>query len=302
MFKKKLLSAVAILAVSGLLVLGGVAVYAVQTRQPRDFLLPIVLSTPGVENSLTEAFQRAFRSYRDYWTIDTSEVLQSELAAPEVRAEAALLIDTSSDTVLYAKNPHQRRPVASTLKIMTAIVALERGQLDQQIIISQRAAEIGELYGLLLPSGNDAAEAIAEGLTDGRRERFIEWMNLKVWELGLEDTVFVNPSGLDGDGRHYGSAYDLLVIARHALRTSPKFREIVATTDYEIPYSSDHKYLYLQNQTNLLRTYPGVVGVKPGWTPEAGLCLVTAAERDGDRRGEMALLLDYGFAVLGLAL
>jgi len=212
---------------------------------------------------------------------------------------------------------------------MTAIVALERGQLDQQIIISQRAAEIGEdtmgtsvgerytleelLYGLLLPSGNDAAEAIAEGLTDGRRERFIEWMNLKVWELGLEDTVFVNPSGLDGDGRHYGSAYDLLVIARHALRTSPKFREIVATTDYEIPYSSDHKYLYLQNQTNLLRTYPGVVGVKPGWTPEAGLCLVTAAERDGhtligvildspDRRGEMALLLDYGFAVLGLAL
>jgi len=328
MFRRRLLTGVAVLAAGSLLVLGGVVMSTVKTRQAQDFLLPVVIPTPRVENSLVEALQRAFKSYRELWKVDVSEVLQSELTPPVVRAEAALLVDISTDTVLFSKNPHQRRPVASTLKIMTATVALERGRFDQKIGISKRAAEVGEdmmgvsagecytleelLYGLLLPSGNDAAEAIAEGLTGGRRELFIDWMNAKAWELGLEDTRFVNPSGLDGDGEHYSTAYDLLVMTRYALKSFPRFRKIVATTDYEIPYSPDHKYLYLQNQTNLLRTYPGVFGVKPGWTPRAGLCLVTAAARGDhtlvgvvlgspDRRGDMELLLDYGFVVLGLA-
>lgn len=245
---------------------------------------------------------------------------------PQVTAEAVYVIDITGDKVLYAKNVHERRPIASTVKIMTAAIALERAKPIEVFTVSENAAKIGEdfmgatagerytlselLYGLLLPSGNDAAEVLAEGV-GGSRANFVKLMNEKASLLGLRDTKFVNPSGLDGDGEHYSSAYDLAVIAHYAWVNFPLFRQVVGTYDIVLPYSDDHKYLYLQNQTNLLTSYPGVKGIKPGYTPDAGLCLVTLAERDEhqvlgvilgstDRRGDMEMLLDYSFATLGV--
>jgi D-alanyl-D-alanine carboxypeptidase (penicillin-binding protein 5/6) len=209
---------------------------------------------------------------------------------------------------------------------MTAILTLEQRQPDEIVTISKHAATIGEdfmgisenekytikdlLYGLLLPSGNDAAEALAES-TAGSTKMFLDQMNAKAKLLGLSDTKFANPSGLDGDGEHFSTAYDLAIIARYAWTNFPLFRQIVGTKFYEIPYSQDHKYLYFENQTNLLSTYPCVKGIKPGYTPDAGLCLVTLAENGGhqvlavmlgsnDRRGEMIKLLDYSFATIGV--
>lgn len=253
-------------------------------------------------------------------------VLGLTLTKPEVSAKSAFVVDIKTGDVIYAKNEHEKRPIASTVKILTAGVALERKNPGEIVIISEKASKIGEdfmglsvnerltleelLYGLLLPSGNDAAEAIAEGVS-GSREDFVKAMNEKAQLLGAFDSKFVNPSGLDGDGEHYSTAYDLALISRWTWTNSSLFRRIVGTKSYEIPYTPEHKYFYLENQTNLLSTYPGVRGIKPGYTPEAGLCLVTLAERDGheilgvvlgsnDRRGEMEKLLNYSFSTLGI--
>jgi len=260
------------------------------------------------------------------WLPDDKEILPSRYQKPEISAKAALVVDLSTDKILYAKNDHERLSVASTLKIMTATVALERKNPNDIFTVSEKAAKTGEdfmgisagekytleelLYGLLLPSGNDAAVAIAENIA-GTESEFVRLMNDKAKLLGAKDTNFVNATGLQGDSEHYSTAYDMAIIARYAWVNFPLFRQIVGTFSYEIPYSKDHKYLYFENQTNLLRTYPGVKGIKPGFTPEAGLCLVTLAENGGhqilgvilgsnDRRGEMQMLLDYSFSTLGV--
>ena len=165
------------------------------------------------------------------------------------------------------------------------------------------------LYGLVLLSGNDAAETIAEGSPFGR-DNFVYLMNKRAEELGLTDTRFTNPSGLEGDGDQYSTAYDLLVISRYALQ-NPDFSEIVSTVTHDIPASSEHNAYYLFNETNLLTSYPGVKGVKTGYTNEAGLCLVTYLEYKGhkiiavllnaqNRRQEMKDLLDYSLKTLGV--
>jgi D-alanyl-D-alanine carboxypeptidase (penicillin-binding protein 5/6) len=260
------------------------------------------------------------------WLPDDKEILPSRYQRPEISAKAALVVNLSTDKIFYAKNDHERLPVASTLKIMTATVALERKNPNDIFTVSENAAKVGEdfmgitvgekytleelLYGLLLPSGNDAAVAIAENIA-GTESEFVRLMNEKTKLLGAKDTKFINTTGLQGDGEHYSTAYDMAIIARYAWVNFPLFRQIVGTFSYEIPYSKDHKYLYFENQTNLLRTYPGVKGIKPGFTPEAGLCLVTLAENGGhqilgvilgsnDRRGEMQMLLDYSFSTLGI--
>ena len=259
------------------------------------------------------------------WLPDEKKVLKTDIPQPDIKAESYIAIDLSTNQVLLEKDSRKRLPVASALKIMTALVALERGDLNQRIIVSERAASIGEdsmglsagekltleelLYGLLLPSGNDAAEAIAEGLT-GRREVFINWMNSKVKELGLSDSSFINPSGLEEDNRsEFSTAYDLMVITFHALK-HPKFREIVKTPEHIIPYSEDHKAFYLFTQTNFLKDYPEVVGVKMGYTPSAGLCGVTLAQSQNhqilgvlldspNRREDIKNLLNYSFQAVG---
>jgi D-alanyl-D-alanine carboxypeptidase len=162
------------------------------------------------------------------------------------------------------------------------------------------------LYGLLLNSGNDAAYAIADGVA-GDTSTFVEWMNIKAKEIGLENTEFKDPSGLDDNT--YSTAQDLIKLSRYAMKHD-LFREIVKT--YNIELTSDtHKYVYLENATNLLTSYPGVAGVKTGYTEEAGLCLVTYASNNGheimgvvlksiDRKGDMILMLDHGFGTLGV--
>lgn len=242
---------------------------------------------------------------------------------PKLTAESAVSVDITENKLIYEKNAYQKRPVASTIKIMTAILALENLDLDQKITISSSAASIGEdvmistagerytlrdlLHGLIMLSANDAAEAIAES-TFYRRELFITMMNSKASEIGLKNTKFVNPTGLDGDGEHYSTAADLTQMAKYAMKI-PYFRELAKTKEYQIEISPEHKGQYIYNQTNLLGTYPGVEGIKTGYTPDAGLCLVTYAQNGGheiiavvlgstDRRGDMKKLLDLSFKTI----
>jgi D-alanyl-D-alanine carboxypeptidase len=167
------------------------------------------------------------------------------------------------------------------------------------------------LYGLVLHSGNDAAEVLADNYIKGTREDFITAMNNKAKALGLSDTHFDNPTGLEGDGMQYSSAYDLLVMTRYALENFPLFAKVSATYSYTIAQTSTHKEYDLSNETNLLTTYPGVKGVKTGYTPQAGLCLITYLDYGGhriigiilnsqNRRGDMKELLDYSLNTLGV--
>ena len=162
-----------------------------------------------------------------------------------VSAKSALVVNFESGEVIFAKNADQKIPAASTIKIVTALVALENASLDDSFIVSEKAANIGEnvmglssgetltleelLYGAMLVSGNDAAIAIAEGVSGGE-ENFTQLMNQEVERLGLGDTKFINATGLDEDGREqYSSAHDLLTIARYTWENHPEFRQIAST-------------------------------------------------------------------------
>ncbi len=241
----------------------------------------------------------------------------------EIGAKSALLVDAESGQILFEKNPNEIRQIASLTKIMTAVVTLEHKDLFDKILVSEKAASINEnrmgidrgeeytvdelLYGLVLHSGNDAAFALSEGVA-GDTDTFVAWMNIKAKELGLGNTAFFDPSGLDD--RNKSTVTELVKLTRYALK-NPKFREIVKTDKRELSYNGLHKYLPLENQTNLLTSYPGVLGVKTGYTEEAGLCLVTYAVNSGkevlgvvlnsgDRKGDMILMLDKGFSSMGI--
>lgn len=242
---------------------------------------------------------------------------------PEIAGTSGIIVDINTGKVLFERNSEQQMKIASLTKIMTAVVALEHKKPNDKIRVSYTAANVGEnsmgitegevytleelLYGLMLPSGNDAAYAIAEGVA-GDPEMFVKWMNIKARELGLKNTVFKDPSGLDDTT--YSTAQDLARLTRYALK-NPRFGQVVKTVEIELPYSDSHKYLSLYNQTNLLTSYPGVAGVKTGFTEEAGLTLVTYASNGGyelvgvvlnsiDRKGDMILMLDHGFSTLGV--
>lgn len=244
-----------------------------------------------------------------------------------IDAKSAILVDYDTGTVLYAKNPREKLPAASTIKIMTALLALDLAKNSDLFTVSEYASKVGEnsmgltsgeqltllelLYGLILVSGNDAAVTIAEGVS-GSQEAFVSQMNEKVQDIGLTETKFVNASGLDEDGKEqYTTVYDLVTIARVLWDKYPQFRKVSATEHYFLEANSRHKAFDLYNDTNLLTTYPGVMGIKPGFTWNAGLCLVTIAENNNkkllavilgsdDRRGEMKELLDFGFNSYGI--
>jgi len=223
-------------------------------------------------------------------------LLASPLNAGEgtgITSESAVLMDKDSGRVLYARNPHVRRPMASITKIMTAVLALELGDLEERVVVSPRAAvvegssiwlEEGEektleelVYGLLLRSGNDAAAAIAEHLA-GSIENFALIMTQRARQLGAHNTRFKNPHGLH-DENHYTTAYDMAVITRHALGIET-FREIIATPQAEISWPGHEWSRVLRNQNRLLDLYPGGDGVKTGWTTPAGRCFVGSATRE----------------------
>lgn len=222
--------------------------------------------------------------------LNTESVETSGGKIPRVPAGAAIVMDTVSGRVLYEKNAYKRSSIASTTKIMTAIVTLENGSEDEDVVVSKRAASISGstvnlkegktyklgdlLYALMLRSGNDAAIAIAEHV-GGSVEAFAEMMNRKAAEIGATNTNFVTPHGLD-DPQHYSTPYDLALITRYAL-TNEKFNKIVGTKNSIFEGNA------ITNTNEMLSLYPGVDGVKTGFTGQAGRCLVTSATHDGWR-------------------
>lgn len=223
-------------------------------------------------------------------------VLPEDIAAhqavrqlPPLTAASALLADSATQQPLMALDPYTPRPMASTTKIMTALLALERAQLDDPVVVPASAL-IGEasmglqagevvtvedlLWGLLLASGNDAALTLAQHVA-GSEAAFVDLMNQRAAALGLTSTHFVNPHGLDADG-HVSSAYDLWRLAEAAM-AYPKFREIVASPTAVVAGRQ------LWNRNELLTMYPGADGIKTGTTPQAGQALVASVTRDGHR-------------------
>lgn len=261
----------------------------------------------------------------DLWLPFIQETYGNELDHPVLTSKSVLMYDLTTNKTLFEKNPREKLPMASITKIMTAIITLENPRDDDKYTVRDEHL-VGEdsmgltagevlsreelLYGLMLPSGNDAAEVLAGNYYLGR-EAFIKAMNDKAKALGLTDTQFSNPSGLQGDGVQYTTTYDLLVMTKYAMDNYPLFKKIVATDSYSILPTNSHKAYELVSETNLLTTYSGVQGVKTGFTPEAGLCLVTYLEYGGhkiigillnsqNRRGEMKDLLDYSLKSVGI--
>ncbi len=246
-------------------------------------------------------------------------------SVPAVTAGAALLMDVETGQVYFAKNHTRRAEPASLTKIMTAVVALENGRLDDVVTISGKAATVsmgsiidlrkGEKISLedllkaaLISSANDSTVAIAEHV-GGSHDRFIKMMNAKTVALGLWGTRFVNTNGYH-DPNHYSTAYDLAVLTRYALG-HPKFNELVQTGETTMRWVEPEKREEkLRNSNRLLFSgYEGVDGVKTGTTPMAGNCLIASATKEGRRLIAVALnsdnryldcikLFDYGFKVI----
>jgi serine-type D-Ala-D-Ala carboxypeptidase (penicillin-binding protein 5/6) len=240
-----------------------------------------------------------------------------------VTARSAILIDARSGEVLWGKRVHVRRQVASTTKIMTAIVALERLRPHDVVTVDKSVRRVppiteglrpGEkveawklFYGTLLFSGNDSALALAIG-AGGTRSRFVAMMNAKARALGLHDSHFRSPSGLL-DRDNYSSAWDMAALARYAM-WNPRFRAVVRTRVKHVPWSRPTYEKIYVNKNHLIGSYPGANGVKTGWTTRAKHCLVASASRGGisliavaigadDAYRDVRKLLNYGFATRG---
>lgn len=312
-------------AISALILIATLVAIIIHFQTPRIFIKGFV-DLKDVQEYKTY-FETQINTYAANPTWNPNSLFNTK-NQPEIAGEASIVVDLNSGKVLAEKNADEKREIASLVKIMTAIIALEHKDLTDEIIISKKAASIGEntinltegetytlkelLYGLILHSGNDAAYAISEGVvgenvidTKDKIETFTTWMNIKAKELGLTNTYFADPSGLDDAS--YSTPRDLVKLTTYALKHQT-FRKIVKTVETELT-GQNHKYVYLYNQTNLLTTYPGVYGVKTGYTEKAGLCLITYAHNEGveligvvlnstDRRGDMIQLLDYGFSSL----
>lgn len=240
-----------------------------------------------------------------------------------IHAQAAYLVDLDTRQVLWQRDAETARAPASLTKLITAMVAADdAGSLDSVVEVTPEATMIepsvmglspGEkltvrelLYGLLLDSGNDAAEALASGIVP--RERFIRQMNMKAKSIGLTSSHFANPSGLDAPG-HGMSAHDLAHTAAYLGAYYPDLAAIAATRDMKISATATHKAFQPHNMNRLLATYPGATGLKPGFTGDAGGCMLATATR-GNRRliavvlnatlhstEDAATLLNYGFRV-----
>lgn len=240
---------------------------------------------------------------------------QAAAAAPPAQsAVSAILVDGDTGRVLYEKNANERRLIASITKLMTALVAVESCPDLTKTVTVKREWTMTEgssiymregetlrletlLYGLLLSSGNDAAIGVAEACAEDV-QTFVDWMNERAESLGMENSHFANPNGLNAEG-HYSSAYDMALLAREVLH-HPTLRKIMATKSIHL---EGHSFA---NHNKLLWQYEGCIGMKTGYTILAGRTLVSAAERDGqtlicvtlddrDDWKDHAAMLDYGF-------
>ena len=241
-----------------------------------------------------------------------------------IAARSAMVVDVDTREVMWARDEHARRPPASLTKIVTAMVAADlASSFDQQITVPAEATTLesdstfmglspGEvvavrdlMYGMFLVSGNDAAETLARAFVP--RERFVQLMNDKAGFLGMRDTQFTNPSGLDDPGMHT-TAYDLAIAAEAIESQYPAITAVAGARDQLLPQTPTHKAFFFHTFIKLVSTYPGATGLKTGYTDDAGYCLVGTATR-GDRHllvvlmgGDLELtadatkLLDYGFS------
>ena len=235
--------------------------------------------------------------------------------ALDLSAASAILYEPESGTVLFERNIYDKRGIASTTKIMTAVVVLENADLNERIRIPRECIGIegtslylreGEcisvsdlLYGMLLHSGNDAASALAWHVSAKTGVDFIDLMNVKARELGMENSSFKNPSGLPDEG-HYSTAYDMSLLASYAMKI-PQFADIVGTKTYS---AGERRFV---NHNKLLRLYDGANGIKTGYTKSAGRCLVSSARKNGmslialtlsapDDWNDHQKLFDFGFS------
>lgn len=237
-----------------------------------------------------------------------------------VSARAAILLEATTGQVLYVKEGDTRLAMASTTKIMTALLTLEQPNLDEYFVVDSEAIKVeGSSMGLvegdqvtlralasgmLLPSGNDAANAAAVKIA-GSVDAFVALMNERAEKMGLSNTHFVTPSGLDAEG-HYSTAADMAKLAGEAIK-NPEFLAICSSPNLQLEYGNPPYKRWLKNSNKMLQTYEGAIGVKTGFTDEAGRCLVSAARRGGVTLIAVTLndpndwedtknLFDYGFS------
>ncbi|MGH2585260.1 MAG: D-alanyl-D-alanine carboxypeptidase family protein [Dehalococcoidia bacterium] len=245
-----------------------------------------------------------------------------ETPPPAIVAAGAVVIDGGSGTVLWGRDEHVPMQPASATKIITALIAIEQGNLEEVISVDleqrllNRGTKMGLvtgdwftlrdlLYGLMLPSGNDAAAVIANRFAGGEQP-FAEMMNQRLCDLGLTDSVFINPSGLGRGEYSLASAYDLAQVTRAAMEY-PAFRELVGARSW---VARGSRTLQMRNLNELVGAFPGADGVKIGWTPAAGHTIVASATRNGhrvfvallrtpNRAAESAALLEWAFGTFG---
>lgn len=244
----------------------------------------------------------------------------ADASSLQVSAKSAVLLCVDSGQIIFEYNGYEKLPMASTTKIMTALIAIENLPMDQVITVGKEVLNIegtslglrpGDkiavydlLVGLMLSSGNDAAQAIAVGVC-GNSEDFISLMNKKAVEIGMLDSSFATASGLDAE-KHYSTAYDMAILTKAALKNDI-FVDIVS--QYTATIEINGKKIWLKNHNRLLNSYNGMIGVKTGFTKKSGRCLVTAAVHDDigliavtlhapDDWSDHTALLDYGFSVV----
>lgn len=249
-------------------------------------------------------------------TITIIAFLMLGFTFPSISAESAILIDSKTGRIMYSLNPDVKRPMASTTKIMTALLAIEHGDLDSIVKVKDNAVGVEGssiylekneeillkdlIYGLMLRSGNDAAVAIAEHIS-GSVDKFVNLMNKKARSIGANNTSFVNPHGLH-DSNHYSTAYDLAIITREAMKLD-FFREVAKTKTW---VASRNINQYFSNKNDVIWQYEGGDGVKIGYTKASGRCLVASATRDeiqliavvindGNWFNDCYRMLDFGF-------
>lgn len=208
--------------------------------------------------------------------------------------QSEIVIEVNSGRVLYQNNAFEKKYMASTTKILTAICVIENFDVNNKILVSKETCNVegssiyleeGEilslkdlLYGLMLRSGNDCAETLAVNCS-GSIENFADLMNSTAKKIGAKNSNFINPHGLHNEN-HYTTAYDLALISAYAIK-NPIFKEIVSTKSIEIPFTNKNTKRKLYNKNKMLSDYTGATGIKTGFTKKAGRCLVTSAERDG---------------------
>jgi D-alanyl-D-alanine carboxypeptidase (penicillin-binding protein 5/6) len=257
-------------------------------------LLVVISILSAVALGQTAEAASASPTQSTVFTVDATDLGTFAADSPTIASPSAILVHADSGRVLYERNADKQRPMASTTKIMTAILILENMQLDTSVTVSAKAAQTIEpktwlregdvltveqlLYALMLRSANSAAVALAEACS-GSVEEFASLMNEKAAELGMKDTKFVNPNGLDATG-HYSTAADMAVVGRYAMKNA-RFRELVSTQTYTVSLPGRSEPTVFKNTNKLLGQVSWVNGIKTGLTPKAEQCLVGSASKDG---------------------